>query len=135
MQTSIKTIFYILIGAAFLSACKRNPLKVDISGIDDKVEIVRFEQELFNLSLKDTLEDFYTLRDKYPDFFDLFTWKVIGIGSIEEEFFPELMSEFLADTMVVSISFLTDKEFGDFRNIENRLIEAFKYYKYHVPEN
>ncbi len=135
MQTSIKTIFYILIGAAFLSACKRNPLKVDISGIDDKVEIVRFEQELFNLSLKDTLEDFYTLRDKYPDFFDLFTWKVIGIGSIEEEFFPELMSEFLADTMVVSISFLTDKEFGDFRNIENRLIEAFKYYKYHFPEN
>ena len=134
MQTVKKIIFYVLIAAAFLSACKRNPLKVDISGIEEEIEIVRFEQELFKLPLKDTMEELSTLRSQYPGFFDLFTWKVIGIGGIEEEYFPEIMSEFLTDTMIMKARSMADQKFSDFEKIEKDLTEAFKYYKYHFPE-
>ncbi len=134
MQTAKKVILIVLIGATFLIACKRNPLKVDISGIEEEVEIVRFEEELFNLSLKDTLKELAGLRDRHPGFFDLFTWKVIGIGGIEDEYFPELMSEFLTDTMIMSVMSLVNEEFADFSDIKNDFIKAFKYYKFHFPE-
>jgi hypothetical protein len=134
MQTLKKTILFVLIAAAFLSACKRNRLKVDISGIEEEVEIVRFEDKLFALPLKDTLEELRELRGQYPGFFDLFTWKVIGIGGIEEDYFPELITGFIKDTMIVNLRSLVIDEFSDFGNIETALTEAFKYYLYHFPE-
>lgn len=117
-----------------LPSCRRNPLKVNISGIKEEVQIVRFEQELFNLPLKDTLAELTSLRSHYPEFFDLFTWKVIEIGGIQEEHFPEAMGEFLADTMILDIKNLVNREFSDFKKIEKELIEAFKYFKYHFSK-
>ena len=96
-----------------LPSCRRNPLKVNISGIKEEVQIVRFEQELFNLPLIDTLTELTSLRSHYPEFFDLFTWKVIEIGGIQEEHFPEAMGEFLADTMILDIKTLVSREFSD----------------------
>jgi len=124
----------IILLALIVLSCKRNPHKVDISGIDKEIEVIRFEKELFALPMKDTLAELSKLRNKYPEFFDLFTWKVINIGGIENERFPELMAEFLTDTMIRDIKTSVQEEFSDFENIENGLIRAFKYYTYHFPE-
>jgi len=124
-------LFAILI---FFSSCNRNPLKVDISGIETEIEIVRFDQELFALPMQDTLAELTVLRNKYPEFFDLFTWKVIGVGGIEEAHFLEIMGEFLTDTMIVNVKTLVEKEFSDFEKTEEELVEAFKYFQYHFPE-
>jgi gliding motility-associated lipoprotein GldB len=131
---NLKTYFFFTILITFIASCNRNPLKVDISGIESKVEIVRFDQELFDLPLQDTLAELKVLRNKYPEFFDLFTWKVIGVGGIEEEHFPEIMGEFLSDTMILNVKTLVKKEFSDFEKTEEELIEAFKYFQYHFPE-
>jgi uncharacterized protein YjaZ len=124
--------FFILL--VFFSSCNRNPLKVDISGIEAEAEIVRFDRELFNVPMQDTLAELRELRSRYPEFFDLFTWKVIGIGGINEYHFPELMGQFLTDTLIMNVKALTDEAFSDFRRTERKIIEAFKYYSYHFPE-
>ncbi|MGM0620439.1 MAG: hypothetical protein ACQETJ_05290 [Bacteroidota bacterium] len=129
-----KTYFIFLLSVIFFASCNRNPLKVDISGIDTEVEIVRFDQKLFELPMQDTLAELTTLRSKYPEFFDLFTWKVIGVGGIEEEHFPEIMGEFLTDTMILNVETLVEKEFSDFEKTEEELITAFKYFQYHFPD-
>ncbi len=131
MNTLFCSLFIILI---FFSSCNRNPLKVDISEIETKIEIVRFDQELFSLPMQDTLAELTSLRNKYPDFFDLFTWKVIGVGGIEEEHFPEIMGEFLTDTMILNVKTMAENEFSDFEKTEEELIKAFKYFQYHFPE-
>ncbi|MFA5534340.1 MAG: hypothetical protein WCY58_06600 [Mariniphaga sp.] len=118
----------------FFSSCNRNPLKVDISDIKAEVEIVRFDQELFHAPMQDTLTELKKLRYRNPDFFDLFTWKIIGIGGMEEEHFPEAINEFLTDTMILNVKSMVETKFSDFRKIEIRIIEAFKYYNYHFPE-
>jgi gliding motility-associated lipoprotein GldB len=130
-----KSCFFLLITLFTLFSCNRNPLKVDISDIETEVEIVRFDQELFSLPLRDTLSELSALRNKYPEFFDLFTWKVIGVGGIEEEHFSEIMGEFLTDTMILNVKRLVENEFSDFNKTEKELIEAFKYFQYHFPEN
>lgn len=133
-EMNLKTYFFLIIIIIFLASCNRNPLKVDISEIETEIEIVRFDQEIFELPLQDTLAELTSLRSKYPDFFDLFTWKVIGIGGIEEEHFPEIMGEFLTDTMIVNVKSLVENEFSDFKKTEEELVEAFKYFQYHFPE-
>jgi hypothetical protein len=107
---------------------------VDISGIETEVEIVRFDQELFELPMQDTLAELTALRNKNPEFFDLFTWKVIGVGGIEEGHFPEIMGQFLTDTMILNVKTLVEKEFSDFEKTEEELITAFKYFHYHFPD-
>ncbi|RIH65727.1 hypothetical protein D1164_08700 [Mariniphaga sediminis] len=129
-----KTYFLILITIITFFSCSRNPLKVDISEIKEEVTIVRFEKELFALPMQDTLSELKQLRNEYPEFFDLFTWKVIGVGGIEEEHFPEIMGDFFTDTLIVNVKSLADEKFADFDETEEHLITAFKYYRYHFPD-
>jgi gliding motility-associated lipoprotein GldB len=119
--------------AVFLFSCKRNPLKVDISGIEKNVDFVRFEKELYSLPMNDTLQELISLYEKNPDFFDLFTYKVIRIGGIDEEEFPQLLNHFLSDTMILNVKKLVENEFADFAKIENEINKTFKYYQYHFP--
>lgn len=133
-RTNQKILFCIVLLLPVLFSCNRNRLKVDISDIETEVEVVRFEKKLFGLPLQDTLAELQNLRSRYPDFFDLFTWKVISVGGIEEDHFPEIMGEFLTDTMILNVKKKVEKIFSDFEGTEGDLIKAFKYYQYHFPE-
>lgn len=130
----LKYLFFIIIISAFLSSCKKNPLKVDVSKIEDQIDVVRFDKELFSINTGDTLASITALSNKYPEFFDLFTYKVIHIGGIGDSLFFNGMKQFLTDTMVLEVKKLVEAEFSDFDNIEKQLVGAFKYFQYHFPD-
>ncbi|MEN8117284.1 MAG: hypothetical protein ABFS16_09915 [Bacteroidota bacterium] len=130
---AIKHILFFCILVIFSLACKRNPLKVDISDIKGDVEVVWFSDELFSLQGKDTLEVLVELHNSYPDFFNLFTYRVINIGGIDDEHFEELMSIFITDTLIQEVKNMIDHEFSDFDKLEKELKKAFKYYQFHFP--
>jgi hypothetical protein len=106
---------------------------VDVSEITGEAEIVRFEQELFALNDKDTLEAIIELSNKYPEYFNLFTYKVIQIGGPGDEYFADALKMFLTDTMILNVKKEIEKEFSDFENIEEQLVSVFKHYQYHFP--
>ncbi len=136
-RNEMKIVFRLLIlGTLFpaLFACNHNRLKVDVSGIDKNIEIVRFDKELFNLPREDSLSAYIALHEKHPDFFDLFTYKVIRIGGIDDEQFPNLMNQFLNDTMIQNVKHLVNNEFVNFEPVTKQLSKAFKYYQYHFPD-
>ena len=117
----------------FFGSCNRSRLKVDISGIKVDIEFVNFNNELFALPLKDTLSELKTLHTKYPEFFDLFTYKIIRVGGIEENDFKASMTNFLTDTMILNVKSMVEKKFGDFDKTREELGTAFKYFQYHFP--
>ncbi len=129
-----KTIYLFLVLLIMFSACKHNPLKVDISDVKEEVEVVRFGEELLNLEGKDTLEVFTKLSNEYPDFFNLFTYRIIRIGGIDEEEFPELMKLFVNDSLIQEVKTKTDSVFHDREDLEKQFKKAFKYYSYHFPD-
>ncbi len=132
----MKHTFFLLYSAILLITvvgCKPNPLKVDISNIKEEIEIVRFDKELFEISRADTLDALVDLRDKYPEFFDLFTYKVIRIGGISDSLFLYEMKRFMNDTLIQDIKKQVDGKFSDFQETEKQLKEAFKYFQYHFP--
>ena len=129
----LKHLVFLFILVGSLYSCRKNPLKVDISNIKSEIKIVRFDKELFDISSGDTLKSFTALSNKYPDFFDLFTYKVIQIGGIGDSLFLDGMKLFLTDTMILDVKELVDTEFSDFDRTEKQLIKAFKYFQYHFP--
>jgi len=133
-KISYQLFLFLFFVSAFLS-CNRNPLKVNVSDIKNNIEIVRFDKELFALPLTDTLNEISELSNSYPDFFDLFTYRIIRIGGMGEEEFPGLLSQFVSDTMILGVKEMVDEEFSDFHKIEKQLNQAFKYFQFHFPEN
>ncbi len=128
----LKFLYFIIILAFLFSGCKQNRLKVDVSNVEKDIEVVRFEKELFAINDADTINSIITLSNKYPEFFDLFTYKVIQIGGIGDEYFMDAIKLFLTDTMILNVKKLVDTEFSD-NNLEKQLNTAFKYYQYHFP--
>ncbi|MFZ5429988.1 MAG: DUF2268 domain-containing putative Zn-dependent protease [Bacteroidota bacterium] len=133
MDRIYKIIWLVLISAILLS-CSRNPLKIDISGIQEEVRIIRFEQELIKWGTHPGWEELTALRDEHPDFTDLFTDLIIRIGMLDNEEAVNGIHAFLTDTMIQSVYRLTEEQFEDFRKIEDDLVKAFKHYLYYYPE-
>ena len=132
MRLFQQLIFAVLLLLSLVS-CKRNPLKVDISKIKTEIEVVRFDKELFAINNNDTISSLTTLSNKYPEFFDLFSYKVIQIGGIGDSLFLNGMELFITDSMILDVKNLVDSEFSDFDKTEKQLIKAFKYFQYHFP--
>lgn len=132
MKLTILQIFTLVLFTVLFS-CKPNPLKVNISEIKTETKVIRFDKELFDINSADTLKALTELSNKYPEFFDLFTYKVIQIGGIGDSLFTERMKYFLTDTMILNVKKLVDAEFSDFEKTEKQLNKAFKYFQYHFP--
>jgi gliding motility-associated lipoprotein GldB len=130
----LKSIISVVIFVALFASCKRNPLKVDLSEIEKKVEIVHFDEALFNLEGKDTLNTWVELSNAYPDFFNLFTYRIIKIGGLNDEDFSEFMRLFVCDTMIQDVRLKAEAIFSDRKKLEKQLTKAFKYYAYHFPD-
>ncbi|MCY1718841.1 hypothetical protein OU798_00710 [Prolixibacteraceae bacterium Z1-6] len=130
----VKFLFLLVSFATIFFSCKRNPLKVDISDIETEVEVVRFDEGLFSINGNDTLKAFVELSNQHPDFFNLYTYRIIQIGGINDEHFGELMKAFITDTMIQDVKAVTDREFSNFKKLEKQLKKAFKYYSYHFPD-
>ena len=129
----LKPLFFAFLTLLIFSSCQRNPLKVDISQIDENVEVIPFGKKLFDLNDKDTLQAITGLSNEYPDFFNLFTYRIIRIGGIGDEDFPELMKTFLRDSLIEDVKTTTYKEFSNTTWLEKDLQKAFKYYRFHFP--
>ena len=130
----LKRLFFALFLMALFFACKRNHLKVNISDIKKNIEIIDFDDELFSFESADTLQEIVKLSNKHPDFFNLFTYRIIRIGGVGEEEFSGLMGKFLNDTMLTNVRHLVNEEFSDFQKTEKQINKAFKYFLYHFPD-
>lgn len=133
MRIIIK-LSWVLIITFCIASCNRNPLKINISGITDEVEIIRFEQELISWGTTPTWGQLNSLRDGHPDFTDLFTDHIIRLGVLDNEETVKGIHLFLKDTMISSLYRIVEKRFSDFDPVQKKLIGAFKHYRYYFPD-
>lgn len=130
----LKPLLFLFIGLLIFAGCNRNPLKVEISDIQDEVKIVPFGNQLFDLAGKDTLQALASLSKEYPDFFNLFSYRIINVGGIGDEEFPGLIKSFLCDSMIEEAKIKTDSVFQSTGKLEKDLATAFKYFQFHFPD-
>ncbi len=127
-------IFNVLLLVTLLS-CDRNPLDVDISKNTLKVEIQRFDKEIFSLNF-DTINDAITaFYNEYEDFYDVYNVHVINIGPASQKYFGSYLAMFVNDPTNREVYNKVSEVFLDLSETEEQLSEAFSRYQYHFPDS
>ena len=128
-----KLYFILFISILVLNGCKRNSLKVPVSGIDVEISIIRFEQELFEMNLNNITESTKELNTTYQHFLSLFSY-VINIGDPNDPVFADFLLAFITNRMNHEVYEKSQEVFSDIEYLEKKLTLAFKHYKYYYPE-
>lgn len=129
-----KLICFLLLSLAFCSACRRNPLSVDISSIKLKIKISRLDQDLFKVTLTNKDSMIASLMKEYGNFFTLYNKNVLSLGDPADSSYSSYLTQFLHDSTTIKTKKRLDSTFRDLHWLEQKLQTAFKYYRYHFPE-
>lgn len=136
MTRPVHQMMVFLLGLLLLPAgCRHNPLDVKISGIDVKVQVERFDRELFEMR-QDTINraiDFFYSR--YGDFFDIFNVHVIQIGQASSRRYPSYLSMFINDPTNQDVYAYTNEVFSSMDPVNEQLTDGFRHYLYHYPDS
>jgi hypothetical protein len=97
------------------------------------IKIARFEQDLFSISVYDLEDSIPWLQARYPDFFPLFTYKVIEIGGPGEQGFEEKLIAFTTDFTIYKVSRHIHTLYSDLSVYEEDLGNAFGRYLADFP--
>jgi hypothetical protein len=126
------SVFILITTIGFLSSCKKNHYKVDVSSINTDLEIKRLEQDLFSINPDEIIDSVPYLKKKYGDFLQLFSF-VINTGNINDAGFGDFLVRFCTDKQNNDVYSLTSKIFPDVNRIEEGLNQAFRHYLHYFP--
>jgi len=114
-------------------ACTRNPLKINVSNISVDLKIKHFDVDLLKLKKDQVANSIPELKKSFGDFFNIFTYRMIGIGGTEQENFPEILYSFISDTLIQKLQVEVAEKI-DTIQLRKDLEDGFKHYKYYFPE-
>ncbi len=117
-----------------LICCQRNPLNVDVSGIDLKLDIKRLDRDIFRLNADNLNTTIPELKRTYGSFFDAYNENVIAIGDPSDSLYATYLNTFLTDSVRMLTRVKIDSAFSDLTVLEKKLEDGFRHYKYYFPK-
>jgi hypothetical protein len=119
----------------FLVSCKSFDSKPDIKNITVDLKIMHFEKDLFNVDYAHLNDTIPFLKNKYGEFFDLFSYKIIRIGSPDNPSYPQYLTSFLTDYNINKVKKVVDSTFTNFDDTYGKELELmFRYYRYYFKD-
>ncbi len=122
--------FYILL---CISGCKQENDIPDVSSMSLTINAERFEKDLFGINAAEPAQGVEALKNKYGNFFNLFSYQITSIGSPDSALMAGHLLSFITDTNFRSIYNDCEKQYGDFSEKNAGLTKAFRYYSYYFP--
>ncbi len=114
-------------------SCKHKQFKVPISEIDLKINIHRFENDLFTIQPDSIPFALPELQDKYGNFLTVFGY-VTNIGNPSDETYSYFLQSFVSNKTNADVYQIIKKDFADMTDIEIKLNSGFQHYKYYFPK-
>lgn len=124
--------FFVFVAIIALYSCNRANEGIDLKKIDVKIEIKRFDKDLFvkGESINGKIS---ALNKDYGQFFQLFGEGIIKIGKVNEPGFPVYLDKFINDAMIVESYKKVEAVFPNLDNLNTEFTNAFKRYHYYFP--
>jgi hypothetical protein len=117
-----------------LASCHRNPLNINVSGIDLTLNIKRLDQDLFMVTPENYVKVIPELTKKYDPFFNIYNEEILAIGNSRDSLYAGYLMTFLRDSMILKTKLKSDSVFSNFRPFASQLELAFKHCKYYYPD-
>ncbi len=124
---------YLLLTLITVTACHRNPLRIDVSDIKLKVDIGRIDQDLFEVTTENANRMVPALHEKFGPFFDLYNKEILAIGDSRDSLYTGYLLTFIADSTILAARQKSDSLFGNFQPFAKEFELAFKHYAYYYP--
>ena len=131
-MNGMKQIVFSLSLVLLLASCTRNPLKINVSNISVDLKIRHLDSYLLKQNQDQMKSAIPEMKRWYGEFFDIFTYRMIGIGGVEQPNFPELLYSFVSDTLIRKLETNVAQKV-DTIQLRKELETAFKHYKYYFP--
>ena len=135
---SMRTQRYCFLIALFFIAiwntgCQESPAKPDLSKIEVKLDVKRFEKDFFSLDTNNLNKGFQELwQSEYHNFMKDFTGTLLGLNGVDTAKWEMLIKQFIREYRPIYESTLTlDKEVD---KAAQDVKMAFKYVKYYFPK-
>jgi gliding motility-associated lipoprotein GldB len=127
-------VFCLFLVIIIFTGCQRNPLKIDVSGINIKLRIQRLDRDIFDVKPENKRISIPKLRQTYGSFFDAYSENVIALGNPSDSLYATYLNTFLTDSMRVMSKLKIDSVFSDIADLEIKLEDGFRHYKYYFPD-
>lgn len=124
----------LLVLLVVLTACHRNPLKINVSNIDLKLSINRLDQGLAKLTPQNMESLLPELRKKTGPFFEVYNREILAIGNSGDSLYSGYLRAFLKDSVYLVASASADSIYKSFEPYETQLELAFRHYRHYYPE-
>jgi len=129
----MKYILYSLVLLFLVASCTRNPLKVNVSDVKVDLKIKHLDADLLMIKPDQMEEAIPGLKNKYGEFFDIFIYRMIGIGGSDQPNFSEMINSFVKDTLVQQLKVIVPEKI-DTVELRHVLETAFKHYRFYFPQ-
>lgn len=121
----MKKIYFSLLLALALAACKERKNIPDVSSVKIAVETERFDQDFFAIDTNQLDNSLNKLQAKYPAFLNTFLQNIVGIADA-----GGIRTFYRLYKPVFDSSHLL---YADFGPVEKQIEQAFRYVKYYFP--
>lgn len=115
------------------NSCKQNPYKIKVKD-PLKLNITRFDKELFSIDPSSIEQKLPYLKKKYGDFFYLYGLRILNIGSPDAPVFAEYLQRFVTDLTINKAYNEVQQKFTDLSATEKEISSAWSHFKYYYPE-
>lgn len=117
----------------FSSSCRRDPYRVNVSGIALDLRIRDLGSEIFGTPPNEMAAKADSLRIEYGRVLDVYS-TVIGLGNPSDERWNSAFVLFATDLRNLDLWDTVKKVWSDTERLEKELESAFRHYKYYFPD-
>jgi len=126
-------IYLIFLTSVLLTACGRSK-KIDVSNIDVKVKIERFDHDLDAMRTKPMLAQSTYMIKKYGIFYQDYMERIMQAGTVRDTAYFKTLRDVFSGQSYADLKHDVDSIYPNLDKQEEEIAEAFKYIKYYYPK-
>jgi hypothetical protein len=126
-------VFILISMIMIFASCQRNPLKINVSGVDLNLNIKRLDRDIFKVTPENKQIAIKELSQAYGSFFVDYNENILALGNPSDSLYSTYLNTFLTDSMRVISRIKIDSVFNDMSGLQKKLEDGFRHYKYYFP--
>ncbi len=132
MRNSQTYLFFFI---CFIAASCNNKKGPDVSQINLKISVERFDRELNKVNTSNLTLKTEQLRKKYTWFYDDYMEQILSVGSPSSDpSYLTMLASVLQNKDYLELRSSVEKTYPDFSPHEQNLVDAFKHVRYYFPK-
>ena len=114
--------------------CNSNPLDIDISKTDLKLDVYRYDVDMFNAqSIQDLAVVNTSQIQNGGELYEFYVLEMLSSGSPYHDSIANTLFLFTQDSIMRMVNTNVQNLFGDFNTQKMQMTDMFKHLKYHIP--